>query len=68
MNADQMSQRLHETFRAYVSADGAATRAFVRYQAFEVSEAEVHRLQRLAALAAEAHIEAMNAVARGDQR
>lgn len=52
---------LHETFRAYVAASGAATRAFIRYQVGEVTEAEVHRLQAAERQACDAHIEAMNA-------
>lgn len=53
--------RLHETFRTYVSAEGAATRAYIDYTFGKVTEAEVHRLQAIERAARDAHIEAMNA-------
>lgn len=55
-------QNLHATFRAYVEAEGAITRAYLGYQRLDVSEAEVNRLQRIARAAAEAHIAAIGAV------
>ena len=54
---------LHETFRAYVAAEAAATRAFIAYQFGEVAEAEVHRLQRKAEAASAVHVKAMQATA-----
>jgi hypothetical protein len=61
--AVELMHRLHETFRAYVTAEANACRAFLRYQLGAADEAEVRRLQDLARVAADEHIEAMNAVA-----
>ena len=55
-----------ETFRGYIDAEAAATRSFIAYKFGEVSEAEVHRLQRIAHAARERHLAALAAAeARG---
>jgi hypothetical protein len=50
-----------ETFRGYLNAEAAATRAFIAYKFGEVGEAEVHRLQQAAHAAQERHLAALAA-------